>query len=435
MASRDQTPLGSRLKRSLTNVPTAVLWIIVAIWTLPTIGLFVSSVRSPELIEEEGWWTIGPNAVEAGLRSDADADRFVAEETARQQAEFDARAESRQAVQDRLDDLPEEELEICDPDAAFDPGALLGGTPDCIPAEEAGEEAEVDGDEPFDPGAILGGGGSGTDRPQREFTPNVDRPPVGVGDSLGRDLSLDNYDQVLFGTSGGRDTMITHFWNSLAIVIPATLIPIAIAAFAAYAFAWMDFRFKNWLFVGLVSLMALPNQMAFVPLLSLYNRGGSWTVPFTDTTLRLIPEVGLANSSSAVWLTHTAFGLPLAIFLLHNYMSGLPGDVIEAARIDGASHFTIFRKIVLPLSIPALAAFGIFQFLWTWNDFLIASIFLNAGNGEPMTVAVAQLQGMFGDARTLRFAAAFVTMIVPMLVFFSMQKHFVRGLLAGSVKG
>jgi|GEM_PF-35607 len=425
--------LGMRLKAAFGMVPTAVLWLIVVLWTIPTIGLLVSSFRPPEKIQDSGWWTVASNTASAATRSDAEADaeveaeieRLVAVAAATEQARLDRES---QRAEDEPVEVP---LPECSDDATFDPGALLGATPNCAPA--AAES--VDGS---DPAALLAGAAENvesTTTSAADRTFDVERPSVGIRESLGREFSLYNYDQVLFTESGGRDSMITHFWNSLAIVIPATLIPISIAAFAAYAFAWMDFRGKNWLFVGLVSLMALPNQMAFVPLLSLYSRGGSWTVPFTEFTLRLFPDLGIANTSAAVWLTHTAFGLPLAIFLLHNYMAGLPGDVIEAARIDGADHFTIFRKIVLPLSIPALAAFAIFQFLWTWNDFLIASIFLNAGNGEPMTVAVAQLQGMFGGARTLRFAAAFVTMIVPLGVFFSMQKHFVRGLLAGSVKG
>ena len=168
--------------------------------------------------------------------------------------------------------------------------------------------------------------------------------------------------------------------------------------------------------------------------LQLFNGGASWTIPFTDQTLRLIPEMGIGNTPAAVWLTHTAFGLPLAIFLLHNYISGLPRDIFEAARIDGADHFTIFWRLVLPLSAPALAAFAIFQFLWTWNDFLVASIFLDSKEA-PMTVALVNIVGQQGQNAHLRFPAAFVIMIVPLIIFFSMQKHFVRGLLAGSVKG
>jgi len=221
--------------------------------------------------------------------------------------------------------------------------------------------------------------------------------------------------------------------NSVAIVVPATIIPIAVAAFAAYGFAWMDFRGRNWLFIGLVSMIALPNQMAFVPLLQLFNGGARFTIPGVDWTLALLPDVGIANTAAAVWLTHTAFGLPLAVLLLHNFVSQLPRDIFEAARIDGASHFTVFWRLVVPLARPALAAFAVFQFLWTWNDYLIASVFLN--ENEPMTIALVNLVGERGSNFQLRFASAFVIMVVPLIVFFSLQRHFVRGLLAGSVKG
>jgi alpha-glucoside transport system permease protein len=266
------------------------------------------------------------------------------------------------------------------------------------------------------------------------------RPVADINDSgwwevfIDPSFTLENYNEVLFESGGGRLSMWTHFLNSIAIVLPATVIPLAIASFAAYAFAWMDFKSRNWIFIALISMLALPNQMTFVPLLQLFNGGASWTIPFTDQTLRLIPEMGIGNTPAAVWLTHTAFGLPLAIFLLHNYISGLPRDIFEAARIDGADHFTIFWRLVLPLSAPALAAFAIFQFLWTWNDFLVASIFLDSKEA-PMTVALVNIVGQQGQNAHLRFPAAFVIMIVPLIIFFSMQKHFVRGLLAGSVKG
>ena len=247
-------------------------------------------------------------------------------------------------------------------------------------------------------------------------------------------FTLSNYDEVLFTEAGGRQAMWSHLINSLAIVLPATIIPVAIAAFAAYAFAWMDFRGRNWIFITLIAMLALPNQMTFVPLLQLFNGGASWTIPFTHQPLRLFPEMGIGGTPAAVWLTHTAFGLPLAIYLLHNYISQLPRDIFEAARIDGADHVTIFWRLILPLSVPALAAFGIFQFLWTWNDFLVASVFVDQDQ-SPMTVALVNITGAQGQRAHLRFPAAFVTILVPMIVFFSLQKHFVRGLLAGSVKG
>lgn len=314
-AAATQT-VGERMKRLIGSIPTWFLWLIVIIWTIPTLGLLVSSFRPVEQIAgplSTGWWE-----------------------------------------------------------------------------------------------AVL---------------------PQNWGD-----FTLENYDEILFQDSAGRESMWTYFLNSLAIVLPATIIPISIATFAAYGFAWMDFKGRNWLFVGLIAMMALPNQMTFIPLIQMFENGATWTIPGTDQTLKLFPDLDINGNVAAVWLTHTSFGLPLAIFLLHNYISQLPKDIFEAARIDGANHFTIFMKLVLPLSAPAIAAFGIFQFLWTWNDFLIASVFLD-GDKVPMTVALVNIVGEQGQNAHLRFPAGFVTIIVPLIVFFALQKHFVRGLLAGSVKG
>ena len=305
-------PVGSRLKGLLTAVPTWALWIVVILWTIPTLGLFVSSFRPVSDIQTSGWWT-----------------------------------------------------------------AL--------------------------------------------WNPN---------------FTLDNYQEILFEETGGSIPLWESFLNSLAIAVPATIIPVFVAAFAAYGFAWMNFPGRNWLFVAVVSLMALPNQMAFVPLLRLFRSGASFTIPFTDFTLKVFPALdSISGESTSVWLIHIAFGLPLAIFLLHNYMSNLPRDLIEAARIDGASHFVIFWRLIVPLSRPALAAFAVFQFLWTWNDYLIALIFLDPGNDTPLTIAIVNLVGERGENFQLRFSAAFVSISLPLVVFFGLQKHFVRGLLAGSVKG
>ena len=245
-------------------------------------------------------------------------------------------------------------------------------------------------------------------------------------------LTLQNYRDV-FRDTAWQPSMWEFGLNSMAIVIPATIIPIALAAFAAYGFAWMDFRGRNWLFIALVSMIALPNQMTFVPLLQLFNHGARLTLPGLDWTVVLVPDFGLGNTAAAVWLTHTAFGLPLAVLLLHNFISQLPREVFEAAHIDGASHLRVFWSLVLPLARPALAAFAVFQFLWTWNDFLIAAVLLT--DNEPMTVALVNLVGRRGSNFQLRFASAFVIMVMPLIVFFSLQRHFVRGLLAGSVKG
>ncbi len=246
--------------------------------------------------------------------------------------------------------------------------------------------------------------------------------------------SLDNYETVL--TASSTNSILESLANSFAIAIPATIIPIAIAAFAAYGFAWIDFKGREWAFIATVSLLAVPLQVALIPLLQLYSGGAHLTLPLMDKTLTLIPDFGLAGTTTAVWLTHTGFGLPFAIFLLHNYISGLPKDVFESARIDGADHFTIFWRIVLPLSVPVLAAFAIFQFLWTWNDFLIANTMIGAQRTEqPTTIAIANLAGDYGRNEHLLAAGAFVQAFFPLVVFFSLQRYFVRGLLAGSVKG
>jgi alpha-glucoside transport system permease protein len=245
------------------------------------------------------------------------------------------------------------------------------------------------------------------------------------------DLTLDNY-QTVFDSQGFSTSLL----NSMAISIPATIIPIAIAAFAAYGFAWIDFKGRKGLFIVTVALLAVPLQVALLPLLQLWNNGAHYTVPWIEKTVTLVPNFGFGNETTAVWLTHTGFGLPFAIFLLHNYISSLPKDVFEAARIDGADHFTIFWRLVLPLSIPVLAAFAIFQFLWTWNDFLIANTMVGTNpDGRPTTILIASLAGDFGRNEFLLPAAAFIQSFFPLVVFFALQRYFVRGLLAGSVKG
>jgi alpha-glucoside transport system permease protein len=246
------------------------------------------------------------------------------------------------------------------------------------------------------------------------------------------ELTLDNYDTI-FGSNQGLGKSLM---NSFAIAIPATIIPIAVAAFAAYGFAWIDFKGRKALFIATVALLAIPLQVALIPLLQLYVGGAHLTLPFIDKTITIIPDFDLVNTTTAVWLTHTGFALPFAIFLLHNYISGLPKDLFEAARIDGADHFTVFWRLVLPLSIPVLAAFAIFQFLWTWNDYLIANTMAGTNpDARPTTILIANLAGDFGRNEHLLPAAGFVQAFVPLVVFFALQRYFVRGLLAGSVKG
>lgn len=224
--------------------------------------------------------------------------------------------------------------------------------------------------------------------------------------------TLDNYTQVL------DEGFSNAFLNTLAVSIPATIIPIMIAAFAAYAFAWMDFPGRNFLFIVVVGLMVVPLQMALIPILRVYT------------------DLDLTGTYPAVWLAHAGFGLPLAVYLLRNYMGSLPGSMIESARIDGADHFAIFTRLILPLSVPVLASFAIFQFLWTWNDYLVALVFLGIEpENRVLTVELADLAGRGEGALNLLPAAAFVTMVLPLVVFFSLQRYFVRGLTAGSVKG
>jgi alpha-glucoside transport system permease protein len=248
------------------------------------------------------------------------------------------------------------------------------------------------------------------------------------------ELTLDNYRQIFetnVNTNLGKSLL-----NSIAISIPATIIPISIAAFAAYAFAWMNFKGRKALFIATVSLLALPLQVALIPLLQLYVGGAHVTISWIDKTITLFPDLNLVNTTTAVWLTHTGFALPFAIFLIHNYIAGLPGEIFESARVDGADHFTIFWRLVVPLSIPVLAAFAIFQFLWTWNDYLIANTMAGTNpNALPTTILIANLAGDFGTNEHLLPAAAFIQTTAPLAVFFSMQRYFVRGLIAGAVKG
>ncbi len=224
--------------------------------------------------------------------------------------------------------------------------------------------------------------------------------------------TIDNYAQVINGQGMGN-----AFLNSLIVTLPSTVIPITMAAFAAYAFAWIPFRGRGLLFSIVVGLLVVPIQMALIPVLQIYS-----TFHLTGTFL-------------GIWLAHTAFGLPLAIFLLYNFISQLPRDLFESASIDGATHYQIFRTIVLPLSIPALGAFAIFQFLWVWNDLLVAYVFLGF-NADVLVLPIAlyNLIGSHGEAWHVLTAGAFVTMIVPLVVFLILQRAFVRGILAGSVK-
>jgi len=237
--------------------------------------------------------------------------------------------------------------------------------------------------------------------------------------------TIANYRIALSGEGFGNT-----FLNSLAVTIPATVIPIAIAAFAAYGFSWMEFRGRYVMFILVVGLLVVPLQMALIPILRLYVNGASLF------GLQVFPDLDLNGTFLGVWLAHTGFGLPLAIYLLRNYIGSLPSSIVESAKIDGADHFTIFWRLIVPLSVPALAAFAIFQFLWVWNDLLVAYVFLGGTREvQVLTISLANLVGSRGENWHLLTAAAFISMALPLAVFFSLQKYFVRGLTAGAVKG
>jgi len=352
------------------------LLLIVLLWTIPTLGIFVSSFRSRFDIQTSGWWTVLPHR------------------------EWETVAEFSPA------------------DLNLDPQGVM----------------EVEG--------VVG-----TFEELREglTSPSPHTQVIWIGNRrLGRievqkqvwavnwNFTLDNYQQVLTGkdfevtTPTGEteiipgDDMSQSFLNSLAVSIPSTIIPILIAAFAAYGFAWMKFPGRKLLFIIVVGLLVVPLQIALVPVLKMYG-----------------PDyLNINGTYLAIWLAHTGFGLALATYLLFNYISTLPREMMESAFIDGASHFTVFLRLVLPLSLPALAAFAIFQFLWVWNDYLVALVFLGSNpNFEVVTQRLADLTGSRGNDWHLLTAGAFVTMILPLAVFFGLQRYFVRGLMAGSVKG
>lgn len=247
------------------------------------------------------------------------------------------------------------------------------------------------------------------------FRPRSDIQSTGWWDIFNLHLTVENYRQVLEAQG-----MLQAFANTVFIAVPSTLLPLGICALAAYAFSWMRFPFRDTLFLIVVGLLLVPVQVAFIPVLTGFRE--------------LVPGLELTRGYGAVWLAHTAFALPFGIFLLRNFFITLPPDMIEAARIDGASDAWIFRKIVVPVSVPAIAAYGIFQFLWVWNDLLMALIFVQQPSQQPLTVAMSQLLSTYGQEFNLLSAASFILMVVPLIVFFSLQRYFVRGITTGAVK-
>ncbi|MCD2183399.1 carbohydrate ABC transporter permease [Rhizobium sp. GN54] len=372
----------------LTFVVHLSVLLLVALWTLPTAGLLISSLRDKDQLAVSGWWTALLTSTQNVVF------RAPSPET---QTERDGRfVLSGNLLEGQKGEVSAFGFNSRDP-AAFQPGQT---------AElNDGEKLTVQADGSFE---IVSDTRMEGSRGQRIFfTAAV--PPR---------FTLDNYREVLSAEGIGQS-----FINSLTVAIPATIIPILVAAFCAYALAWMKFPGRAILIAVVVGLLVVPLQMSLIPLLKLYNGVGAFFgVP--------------AKTYVGIWLAHMGFGLPLAIYLLRNYMAGLPKEIMESARVDGASDFDIFVKIILPLSFPALASFAIFQFLWTWNDLLVAIVFLGTGNDElVLTGRLVNLLGSRGGNWEILTASAFITIIVPLIVFFALQRYLVRGLLAGSVKG
>ncbi|TCD16443.1 carbohydrate ABC transporter permease [Oricola cellulosilytica] len=364
---------------------------LVLLWLFPTVGLFISSFRTADQISTSGWWNaLFPAEQGLVLRTGTAADQ----------------------VQDGNLFVVSGNL-FADNDENTDATISTWGTSSRdISAYEPGETADLGDDGRLTVGANgdyrLESDAELTSRRGERVFVTAKTPP---------EFTLQNYERILFSGST-TDSMAKAFFNTLTVTIPATVIPIVIAAFAAYALAWMRFPGRALLIAAVVALLVVPLQLALIPL------------------LRLHLGIGIGKGYLGVWLAHTGFGLPLAVYLLRNYMVGLPRDIIENAKVDGATDFQIFTKIILPLSFPALASFAIFQFLWTWNDLLVAKVFLIDATGETtvMTNQIVELLGTRGGNWEILATAAFVSIAVPLVVFFAMQRYLVRGLLAGSVK-
>lgn len=372
-------------KPALTWAVHLSVGLLVLLWVIPTVGLLVSSFRSGDQIVSSGWW-----------------DALFTQEQQMAPIRIEGQEVTRDGafvIEGRLFDTEGVAVSAWgtssrDP-AAYAPGATadLG----------EGQSVTVHADGSY---VLTSATTTEGTRLPRIFT-TAATPP---------EFTAENYRTVLFSPLAGQ-SIFQAFMNTATVAIPATIIPILVAAFAAYALAWMEFPGRALLIAAIVGLLVVPLQLALIPLLQIHN------------------AVGIGKGYLGIWLAHTGFGLPLAIYLLRNYMVGLPRDIIENARVDGATDFQIFIRIILPLSFPALASFAIFQFLWTWNDLLVALVFLGTSNDQQvLTGNIVNLMGSRGGDWEILSASAFVSIAVPLMVFFSMQRFLVRGLLAGSVK-
>jgi alpha-glucoside transport system permease protein len=365
--------MNTRTRKLLTSIfVNGMLALLCILWLIPTFGLLVSSIRTREDILTTGWWTIFPHR-EWVMTSEFKPD-------------------------DSLD--------------RNGPMTIEGVT-------ATFEEFRV-GVETPDGRRVLWLGNKRAGRIQIQelrWTTIANFTTQNYQNVLtGKEYEIVDADGTKHTEKG--DDMSNAFLNSVAVTIPSVVIPTSIAAFAAYGFAWMRFPGRKAIFTLLVALLVVPLQIALVPVLRDYTK------------------LNLNGTYLAIWLAHTGFGLPLATYLLYNYISGLPRDILESAFVDGASHFTIFTRLILPLSVPAIASYAIFQFLWVWNDYLVALIFIGSQPGvQVLTMRLAEIIGSRGNDWHLLTAGAFISMALPLVVFFSLQRYFVRGLLAGSVKG
>lgn len=361
----------ARQRRISSLLINLILIVICIIWLIPVIGLLITSFRNSQDIFSTGWWTIFPH------REYVNTSQIIVEPSVNLDGNFQI-----EGITTNFTDLR---------------NGVIAPNGEKLTWYGNKRTRTIDV-------AELKWVGFSTNMTLKNYSAVLGGKTVTFKDATGRDI------ETRGPNLGGA------FLNSLAVTIPATIIPILIAAFAAYGFAWLNFPGRRLFFIGVVAMLVVPLQIALVPILQDYTR------------------LQLNGTYLAIWLAHTGFGLPLAIYLLFNYMTTLPREILELAFIDGASNFTIFTSLILPLSVPALAAFAIFQFLWVWNDYLVALIFLNPQT-QVVTMALASLVGERGQDWHLLTAGAFVSMILPLTVFFFLQRYFVRGLIAGSVKG